>query len=120
MVDWTRPLTRVLILKTGKQLRTLNDAASLISKHFGSVTHSAPLEHAVTLLLWAAETGTRADRKSGDGSGHARAMAERDDVAMAWRPPTLPSDLREGAAPARQRHGRTAVMRSDAPVHHSQ
>jgi hypothetical protein len=82
--------------------------------------HQAGLISLVQDYIWAAETGTRADRKSGDGSGHARAMAERDDVAITWRPPTLPSDLREGAAPARQRHGRTAVMRSDAPVHHSQ
>jgi hypothetical protein len=27
MVDWTRPLTRVLILKTGERLRTLHDPA---------------------------------------------------------------------------------------------
>jgi hypothetical protein len=31
MVDWTQPLSRVLILKTGERLRTLHDAAELIS-----------------------------------------------------------------------------------------
>ena len=34
MVDWTRPLTRVLILKTGERLRTLHDAAELITRRF--------------------------------------------------------------------------------------
>ena len=64
MVDWTRPLTRVPILKTGERLRMLHDAADLITHRFGSVTKSAPLEHAIVLLLRAAETGTRADRKA--------------------------------------------------------
>jgi hypothetical protein len=60
-VDWSRPLTRVLILKTGERLRTLHDAASLVSKCFG---YSAALEHTIARLLRAAETGTRADRKA--------------------------------------------------------
>jgi hypothetical protein len=64
MVDWTRPLTHVLILKTGERLHMLHDAADLITRRFGSVTKSAPLEHAIVLLLGAAETGTRADRKA--------------------------------------------------------
>jgi hypothetical protein len=64
MVDWSRPLTRVLILKTGERLRTLHDAAELITRRFGSVTKSAPLEHAIGLLLRAVETGTRGDRKA--------------------------------------------------------
>ena len=38
MVDWTRPLTRVLILKTGERLRTLHDGAELFTRRFGSVT----------------------------------------------------------------------------------
>jgi hypothetical protein len=38
MVDWNRPLTRVLILKTGERLRTLHDAAELFTRRFGSVT----------------------------------------------------------------------------------
>ena len=64
MVDWNRPLTRVLILKTGERLRTLHDAAELITRRLGSVTTSAPLGHAIGLLLRAAKTGTRADRKA--------------------------------------------------------
>ena len=71
MVDWSRPLTRVLILKTGERLRTLHDAAELISRRFGSVTKSALLEHAISLLLRAAETGTRADRKAATDQGAA-------------------------------------------------
>jgi hypothetical protein len=63
-VDWNRPLTRVLVLKTGERLRTLHDAADLFTRRFGSVTKSAPLGHAIRLLLGAAETGTRADRKA--------------------------------------------------------
>ena len=63
-VDWNRPLTRVLILKTGERLRTLHDAAERITRRFSSVAKSAPLEHAIGLLLRAAETGTQADRKA--------------------------------------------------------
>ena len=63
-LDWDQPLTRVLILKTGERLRTLHDAAELITRRFGSVSKSAPLGHAIRLLLGAAETGTRADRKA--------------------------------------------------------
>ena len=63
-VDWNRPLSRVLILKTGERLRTLHNAAELITRRLGSVTKSAPLEYAIGLLLRAAETGTEADRKA--------------------------------------------------------
>jgi hypothetical protein len=63
-VDWSRPLTRVLTLKSGERLRTLHDAAELFSRRFGSVTQSASLEHAIARLLHAAETGTKADRKA--------------------------------------------------------
>ena len=64
MVDRNQPLSRVLILKSGERLRTLHDAAELITRRFGSVTKPAPLEHAIVLLLRAAETGTQADRKA--------------------------------------------------------
>ena len=64
MVDWIQPPTRVFILKTGERLRTLHDAAELIARRFGTVTRSAPLEHAIGLMLRAVETGTRADRKA--------------------------------------------------------
>ena len=71
-VDWSRPLTHVLTLMSGKQLRTLDDAASLLSKRFG---HLAALEHTIARLLRAAETGMRADRK-----------AATDQVALVMRP----------------------------------
>ena len=35
MVDWNQPLSRVLILKAGERLRTLHDAAELITRRFG-------------------------------------------------------------------------------------
>jgi hypothetical protein len=34
MMDWNRPRTRVLILKTGERLRTLHNAAELITRRF--------------------------------------------------------------------------------------
>ena len=64
MVDWTQPLTRTLILKSGERLRTLHDAAELTTRRFGTVTRDAPLKHAIWLMLRAAETGARADRKA--------------------------------------------------------
>ena len=63
-VDWNRPLTHVLTLKSGERLRTLPDAAELFSRRFGSVTQSASLKHAIACLLRAVETGTKADRKA--------------------------------------------------------
>jgi hypothetical protein len=60
MVDWNQPLTRTLVLKSGQRLTTLHDAAELITRRFGTVTRDTPLEHAIGLLLRAAETGTRA------------------------------------------------------------
>jgi hypothetical protein len=54
--DWTLSLTRTLTLKSGRQLRTLGDAADLILDRFGNVTKSALVEHASELLMRAAET----------------------------------------------------------------
>lgn len=62
-VDWTRPLTRVLTVKSGERLRTLHDAAELVTRRFQPATRNAPLEHTIRLLLRAAETGTGKDRK---------------------------------------------------------
>ncbi len=78
MVDWNQPLSRVLILKSGERLRTLHDAAELITRRFGSVTKSAPLEHAIGLLLRVAKTGTRADRKAATDQVAFGGAAERD------------------------------------------
>jgi hypothetical protein len=41
-VDWSRPLTRVLILKTGERLRTLHDAAELISRQVARASTEGP------------------------------------------------------------------------------
>jgi hypothetical protein len=43
---------------------TLHDAAGLIARHFSTVIESVSLEHALELLLIAAETGVRADGKA--------------------------------------------------------
>jgi hypothetical protein len=64
MVDWSRPLTRVLVLKSGKHLTTLLGAADLIAGWFQTAMRDHPLEHTIRLLLRAAETGTRKDRKA--------------------------------------------------------
>ena len=72
----------MLILKTGERLRTLHDAAELITRRFGSVTKSAPLEHAIGLLLRAAKTGTRADRKAATDQVAFGAAAERDELSL--------------------------------------
>ena len=69
MVDWNRPLTRVLILKTGERLRTLHDAAELITRQFGSVTKSAPLEQAIGLLLRGGQDRNASGPEGRDGPG---------------------------------------------------
>lgn len=59
-----RPLTRTLALSSGERLRTLHDAAELITRRFGATRCDAMLEHAIVLRLRTAETGTEADRKA--------------------------------------------------------
>jgi hypothetical protein len=57
------PLTRVLSPQ-GARLITLRDAGAYLSERFAGVTHSAVLEHAIELLMKAAQSGTLADRKT--------------------------------------------------------
>ena len=57
-----KSLTRSLTLKSGRRLTSLLDAADLLAERFQTVRRNDPLEHAIRLLLRAAETGTRADR----------------------------------------------------------
>ena len=71
---WSKPLTRTLALRSGQRLLTLLDAADLLAEWFQNATRDDPLEHAVELLLRAAETGTRADRE-----------AATDQVALVMR-----------------------------------
>jgi hypothetical protein len=62
---WNKPLAYELPLKDGRILRTLHDARYVFASGvFDGVTHSPPLEHALDLLLKAAETGTPDDVKA--------------------------------------------------------
>lgn len=56
---WLAPLTYELRLADGRVLRTLHDVRDVLtSGAFEGVRHSPPLEHAIDLLLAAAETGS--------------------------------------------------------------
>ena len=61
--NWSKKLSRPLRLKDGTELVTLGDAAGVVAEDFGLVTNSAIMEHAVELLLRAAETGSANDRR---------------------------------------------------------
>jgi hypothetical protein len=51
--------------RTGRTLRTLHDVRDVfVSGVFAGVTHSPPLEHALDLLIKAAETGENDDEKA--------------------------------------------------------
>jgi hypothetical protein len=61
-MTWSAPLARELLLRDGRVLRTLRDARELFaSGAFSGITHSPPLEHAIELLIRAAETGDEDD-----------------------------------------------------------
>jgi hypothetical protein len=61
-MPWNKPLAHELPLKDGRILRTLDDARVVFASGvFAGVTHSPPLEHALDLLLKAAETGKPGD-----------------------------------------------------------
>ena len=64
MADWTQPLTRVLILKSGVRLATLYDAGQVFLRAFGNTNHDASIARALTLMMRAAAIGARADRKA--------------------------------------------------------
>jgi hypothetical protein len=57
--NWDAPLTRVLSPQ-GARLVTLRAAGAYLSERFAGVTHSAVLEHAIELLMKAAQSGTLA------------------------------------------------------------
>lgn len=63
---WDSALTRVLTTKaaSSERLETLRQAGAFVAERFPNTTHSAVLEHAVTTLMRAAETGTAADREA--------------------------------------------------------
>jgi hypothetical protein len=57
-MPWNKPLARHLPLKDGRTLHTLHDARDVFASGvFAGVTHDPPLEHAIELLIRAAETG---------------------------------------------------------------
>lgn len=59
---WSAPLSTPLTLSDGRVLRTLHDVRDVFaSDAFRGVTHWPALEHALDLLLRAAETGGEAD-----------------------------------------------------------
>ncbi len=60
---WDAPLSRVLSPQ-GERLVTLRDAGTYLSERFANVTRDAVLEHAIALLMKAAESGELADRKT--------------------------------------------------------
>jgi hypothetical protein len=61
-LGWDARLSRVLS-PPGQRLVTLRDAANYIAGRFANVTRNAALEHAIELLMEAAESGALEDRK---------------------------------------------------------
>ena len=59
-MNWDKKLPRPIALKDGRKLTTLKDAGELIGS-FQGVLKDAALEHAIELLMTAAETGKKAD-----------------------------------------------------------
>ena len=60
--NFKRNLARTITLANGQKLKSLDDARTVILDVFGSVNaRSGALDHAIRLLLSAAETGKRAD-----------------------------------------------------------
>jgi hypothetical protein len=60
---WDRPLSRVLTPR-GARLCTLREAGAFLTERFAQVTKCAVLEHAIVLLMAAAESGRPKDRKA--------------------------------------------------------
>ena len=60
--NFKRNLARTITLANGQKLKSLDDARTVILDVFGSVNaRSGALDHAIRLLLTAAETGKRDD-----------------------------------------------------------
>jgi hypothetical protein len=75
-MPWGKPLAYNLPLKDGRTLRTLHDCRDVFASGvFAGVTQSPPLEHALDLLIRAAETGEDNDVK-----------AATDQIATVLRP----------------------------------
>jgi hypothetical protein len=61
---WSAKLSTPINLKDGRELVTLSDARACLIRHFDNVVRSAPLAHAIELLMVAAETAKPADRQA--------------------------------------------------------
>jgi hypothetical protein len=59
-VSWEKKLPRPIVLTDGRKLATLQDAGNLVLTFKGMIK-DAPLEHAIELLIAAAESGKRKD-----------------------------------------------------------
>jgi len=59
--NYDRKLTRPITLADGTRLKTLKDAADFFGNQFSTVTHWAPLEIAIEMLIAAGQSGKRAD-----------------------------------------------------------
>jgi hypothetical protein len=61
---WTAKLSSSIALKDGRELVTLSDARACLIRHFDNVVRSAPLAHAIELLIAATESSKKADREA--------------------------------------------------------
>jgi hypothetical protein len=90
-MPWSAPLSRELPLKDGRTLRTLHDVRDVFTSDvFSGVTH---LEHAIDLLLMAAESGDGGDIEAATGSGRDCAAAVAHD---GMKDPPKPAPRRVG------------------------
>jgi hypothetical protein len=64
MSDWPVKFTRPVRLKDDTMLLSLSDARDCVLKHFVGVTKYEQLVHAIVLMMKAAETKTRKDRRA--------------------------------------------------------
>jgi hypothetical protein len=59
---WSKRLSRVLALKNGERLETLQDCGGLLADRFAGTLHNEALEYAIVLVMKAAASGKAADR----------------------------------------------------------
>jgi hypothetical protein len=74
--DWSRKLTRRLMLQDGTPVVTLEEAAGALDRYFSTVTQSRSLEITIEALMTAARSGKRAHIAATTDS-LARALSER-------------------------------------------
>jgi len=94
-LGWDAPLTRVLT-PSGQRLQTLRQAGAYLSSRFGNTIKNAALEHAIQLLMHAAETGKLEDRKRATDPNSRGCYPANDET-----PPASPRLLRGRASELR-------------------